>query len=176
LKEAMRAQPFADMNCSLARALSVVGERWSLLIIREAVMGSSRFDAFHQRLGVARNILQTRLEALVNDGIMRREASTQSVRIHHYVLTDKGWDLFHAIAALMQWGDRWMDDGKGAPVLLIDPRTGAPINSLKAGAGIDPQRVMLRPGPGADKNTVKRMSANTQNEASPSENMQKARR
>jgi DNA-binding HxlR family transcriptional regulator len=159
MEAAMPSQPFADMNCSLARALSVIGERWSLLIIREAVMGSSRFDEFHQRLGIARNILQTRLEALVSDGIMRREASPQSARVHHYILTDRGWDLFHAIAALMQWGDRWMDKGKGPPVVLVDPGTGAPITSLKAGAGIDPRRIKLRPGPGADKNTARRLSA-----------------
>jgi DNA-binding HxlR family transcriptional regulator len=148
-------------NCSLARALSVVGERWSLLIVREAIMGSTRFDEFHQRLGVARNILQSRLVTLVEAGILTRDKSEANARIPLYTLTEKGWQLFPALAGLMQWGDRWMDGGKGAPVLLLAASGDAEIQPVElrdgAGRSLDPRLIALKPGPGANAQTRRRM-------------------
>lgn len=149
-------------NCSLARALSVVGERWSLLIIREAVMGSSRFDEFHTRLGIARNILQARLKVLVEAGVFQKAYANGNARIPFYSLTPKGWELLPAIASLLQWGDRWMDDGKGPPVILLDGSNDNSIArvSLRDDGGqiIDPRRIVLRPGPGANARTRKRLA------------------
>jgi DNA-binding HxlR family transcriptional regulator len=118
---------FKDMNCSVARALDEVGERWSLLIIREAIMGSTRFDEFHERLGVARNILADRLASLTQSGILTRTISPGDARIHHYALTEKGRDLLPVIAAMMHWGDRWMSAAAGPPVVLVDRKTRAAI-------------------------------------------------
>jgi DNA-binding HxlR family transcriptional regulator len=153
---------FSDMNCSLARALSQVGERWSLLIIREAIMGTTRFDQFQKRLGIARNILTARLNELVAAGVLTREVSDESARIFDYTLSEKGWDLYGAVAALLHWGDKWLDQGKGAPVVLIDPATKKPLPrvTLKRGNGrqLSPRTVLIRAGAGADERTRRRFS------------------
>ncbi len=148
-------------NCSVARALGAVGERWSLLIIREAIMGSTRFDEFHVRLGIARNILQSRLRTLVENGVLERSFSSTNARIPHYVLTGKGWDLFPVVAALMHWGDQWLDNGAGAPVLLVDPSTDAAIPRVtlreREGDVLPPRLILLRAGPGATSRTRQRL-------------------
>jgi DNA-binding HxlR family transcriptional regulator len=81
------------VNCSIAAALGEIGERWSLLILREAVMGSTRFDEFQANLGIARNILTGRLASLVKHGVLTRQVSPENARIHHYRLTQKGRGL-----------------------------------------------------------------------------------
>jgi DNA-binding HxlR family transcriptional regulator len=160
---AMRRSSFENMNCSLARALELVGEWWTLLIVREAMWGTSRFDDFHQRLGIARNILSARLAKLEQDGIVERRATAQSARIHDYVLTDKGWDLFTPVVALMQWGDRWIHTKAGPPIQFFDGDSGKPIQTLAvrnaAGKLLPPAQVDIRPGPGARAATVKRAEA-----------------
>jgi DNA-binding HxlR family transcriptional regulator len=160
--ETIEMADFGKMNCSLARSLSEVGERWSLLIIREAIMGTTRFDQFQKRLGIARNMLATRLNELVANGILRRSASHESARIFDYTLTEKGWDLYGAMAALMHWGDKWLDQGRGAPVVLVDTKTHKPLPrvTLTQGKGseLSPHRIAIQPGPGADERTRKRFS------------------
>jgi DNA-binding HxlR family transcriptional regulator len=150
-----------DINCSIAAALGQVGERWSLLIIREAVMGSTRFDEFHQNLGVARNILADRLAALVAHGVMTRMPAADNARIHHYRLTAKGQDLLPALVALMQWGDRWVHPDIGPPVVLIDALSGQPIRKVELsgqdGRALGRMDVEIRPGPGATPTMRRRM-------------------
>jgi DNA-binding HxlR family transcriptional regulator len=123
-----------DIRCSIARALGEVGERWSLLIIREAVMGSTRFDEFHARIGVARNILTNRLAMLVEHGVMMRAQSPENARIHHYTLTLKGEALLPVLVALMQWGDQWLHAEVGAPIVLVDSKSKKPIRKLNVAA------------------------------------------
>jgi DNA-binding HxlR family transcriptional regulator len=153
----------AAMNCSLARSLAIVGERWSLLIAREAIMGTRRFDHFHRRLGIARNILTARLNELVAGGILDRTPSRESARIFDYALTDKGWDLYGVVAALLHWGDRWLDHGKGPPIVLLDPATRKPLPRVTLvnadGSERSPGMVVIGPGPGADKRTRRRLEA-----------------
>jgi DNA-binding HxlR family transcriptional regulator len=160
---------FGDMNCSLARALSQVGERWSLLIIREAIMGTTRFDQFQKRLGIARNILAARLNELVASGVLMREMSDESARIFDYNLTEKGWDLYGAVAALMHWGDTWLDQGKGAPVVLIDPMTTKPLPRVtlkrQDGKQLSPRTVLIKAGAGADERTRMRFSQERTNDS-----------
>jgi DNA-binding HxlR family transcriptional regulator len=122
------------IRCSIARALGQVGERWSLLIIREAIMGSTRFDEFHERIGVARNILNNRLEALVEHGVMARTPSTDNARIHHYTLTAKGEALLPVLVTLMQWGDQWLHADIGAPIVLVETKTKKPISRMSLAA------------------------------------------
>jgi DNA-binding HxlR family transcriptional regulator len=142
-----------DIRCSIARALGEVGERWSLLIIREAVMGSTRFDEFHERIGVARNILANRLAMLLEQGVMMRTQSAENARIHHYTLTPKGEALLPVLVALMQWGDQWLHAEVGAPILLVDSKSRKPIRKLNVaahdGRPLTCADVTITAGPGA---------------------------
>ena len=142
-----------DVNCSIARAIGEVGERWSLLIIREAIMGSTRFDEFHKHLGVARNILTDRLATLVEHGVMTRTPAPDNARIHHYRLTEKGHELLPVIVALMQWGDCWIHASIGPPIVLIDTNSRNPIRKIQVSAQdsrpLDRTGIEITAGPGA---------------------------
>jgi DNA-binding HxlR family transcriptional regulator len=155
-----------DIRCSIAATLDVVGERWSLLIIREAVMGSTRFDEFHERIGIARNILTSRLTMLVENGILTRNKSPENARVHLYVLTPRGRDLLPVLAAIMQWGDRWIHADTGAPIVLLDRKSGAAIQPLqlktKSGATVTADNLAITAGPGATSLMRKRLNATHQ--------------
>jgi DNA-binding HxlR family transcriptional regulator len=152
------------MNCSLARTLDIIGEWWTLLILREAMWGTSRFDDFHMRLGIARNVLTARLETLVTAKLIERRPTTRSARIFDYVLTEKGWGLFPAVVALMQWGDRWVHQKQGAPILFVERSTGAPIQTIavrgNGGRVLEHSEIEILPGPGADGRTRRRAKKN----------------
>lgn len=149
------------VNCSIARALGQVGERWSMLIIREALMGSIRFDEFQERLGVARNILNSRLSTLVGNGVMTRTRSPDNARIFHYRLTPKGLELLPVLASLMQWGDRWIHNEIGAPIVLVDRESQTPVRALEiSGQNGKPLRfsdIEIMAGPGATPAMRKRL-------------------
>jgi len=101
----MLHRDYADQNCSIARALEIVGERWSLLIVRDAFLGVTRFDQFERRLGVAPNTLTARLRSLTDAGVLERRRYNERPQRYEYVLTPRGKDLFPAIVAIMRWGD-----------------------------------------------------------------------
>ncbi|WP_433654026.1 winged helix-turn-helix transcriptional regulator [Nocardia sp. CA-128927] len=103
----MRRTSFEDMNCSLAQCLEVVGEWWTLLIVRDALFGVTRFDDFRDRLGIARNVLTQRLEHLVEHDILTREPYQDNPVRHDYRLTPKGRSLWLVVNAMRQWGDEW---------------------------------------------------------------------
>ena len=127
----MLGNTYEDQNCSAARALEVVGERWSLLIVRDALFGGiTRFADFQRSLGLARNILSSRLDRLVKAGLMERRQPERSP-YHEYHLTEKGEDLKPVVIALSHWGDRW-----AAP-------NGAPILYRHAGCGGDVQQQLV---------------------------------
>jgi DNA-binding HxlR family transcriptional regulator len=140
------------LNCSLARALGSVGDWWTLLIVRDAFFGSTRFGEFHESLGIARNILAQRLDALVADGILAREGTPERPR---YVLTHKGRELLPALVALMQWGDKWQSAGS-PPVVLTDA-AGRTLPRLRVegrgGEAVTADTLGFRAGPGADAGT-----------------------
>ena len=150
------------VNCSIQRALGEVGERWSLLIIREAMMGSARFDEFHERLGIARNILTDRLTALVGHGVLSRTPSPDNARVYLYRLTPKGLALLPVLAALMHWGDRWIHADIGPPIVLVDAVSGKPIREViiaaKDGKPLSPDKIGIKAGPGATPIMRKRLS------------------
>jgi DNA-binding HxlR family transcriptional regulator len=141
------------INCSIQRALGEIGERWSLLIIREAMMGSSRFDEFHERLGIARNILTERLATLVGSGVLSRTPLPDNARVHLYRLTPKGLELLPVLAALMHWGDRWIHADIGAPILLVEIKSGKAIRDVilvaQDGKPLSPDDIEIKVGPGA---------------------------
>lgn len=141
------------LNCSLARTLSSVGDGWSLLIIRDAFFGLSRFSDFQKSSGVARNILTRRLEALIAAGILRRDGSDTRPL---YRLTEKGRALLPAIVTLMQWGDRWESEDC-PPVALTDAEGGAvaPVRvETSAGVALTAETIRFAAGPGADPRTA----------------------
>ncbi len=117
------------MDCSVARTLDIVGEWWSLLIIRDAFLGARRFDDFQRRTGIARNILSLRLERLVQDGILERRPYQERPLRHEYRLTEKGRDLFEVLTALRQWGDRWTTGGE-PPLVLEHHQCGSVVSGV----------------------------------------------
>ncbi len=113
----MKNKNFAQENCAIARCLEVVGHWWTLLIIREAFSGVSKFGDFQSRLGIARNILTVRLKKLVEDGILQMENTGGQRR--EYFLTDKGRELIYVLVALSQWGNKWLfPSGRPIPRLV----------------------------------------------------------
>lgn len=150
----MRRTSFADMNCSIARSLDLIGEWWTLLIVREAMWGSQRFGEFEANLGIAPNVLSQRLDKLVQGGVLEVTASSQSGRALAYRLTDKGRDLFPVIVALAQWGDKHAAAPHGPPVRIVERATGraiAPLapHSARTGQPLHPRDVAVVAGPGA---------------------------
>jgi DNA-binding HxlR family transcriptional regulator len=143
---------YAGQNCSIARSLELVGERWTLLIVREAFLGTQRFDHFQRRLGIARNVLQTRLERLTEAGILRRERYQERPERFDYKLTEKGLDLWPVIVALLQWGDRY-EAPLGPPVVLEHRDCGGELDDRRrcrrCGAELTATEVRARRGPGA---------------------------
>ena len=120
---------WTDPTCPVARTLDLVGDRWSLLIIRDAMDNARSFTDFQQRTGVARNILTDRLRRLVDHGILKRETAI-SGRRQVYVLTDAGRDLFTVIVAMRQWGERHAFDDDEAHSALVD-ESGHPLARLR---------------------------------------------
>ena len=135
--------------CSIARALELVGERWTLLIVRDALFaGVTRFNDHQHNLGIATNILKSRLDALIDAGIMQRQTAPSGQ--HEYVLTDKGRDLLPALIALTHWGDRWATSD-APPILYRHSGCGteAGVQTTCAVHGpIDPADIEPEPGPG----------------------------
>jgi DNA-binding HxlR family transcriptional regulator len=103
----MQRTSFEAMNCSVAQCLEVIGEWWSMLIVRDAFLGVTRFDDFQARLGISRNILNQRLNGLVDHGVLERVRYQEHPPRSEYQLTDKGRDLWGVLTTMRQWGDRW---------------------------------------------------------------------
>jgi DNA-binding HxlR family transcriptional regulator len=148
----VQRKSFAGMNCSIAQCLEIVGEWWTLLILRDAFLGYSRFDEFEARLGIARNVLTQRLERLVEAGVLERAPYQERPVRHEYVLTEKGRDLWHVVLAMRQWGDRWAAPG-GPPVELVHETCGQIATAVPAcsqcGEELTLSRVKAIAGPGA---------------------------
>jgi DNA-binding HxlR family transcriptional regulator len=148
----MKRKSFKAMECPIARALDHVGEWWSMLILREAVHGSTRFDQFQKALGIAPNMLTRRLEALVESGVLERRQYSDRPRRYEYVLTGRGRDFWPVIVSLMVWGNKHFAPG-GAVVLLADKKTGRLADPKLIDAlsrtEITSDRFALAPGPKA---------------------------
>ena len=106
----MLKRDYEGQNCSVARALEIVGERWTLLIVRDAFLGLSRFEQFQESLGIARNVLTERLNRLVDEGIFERVRYSERPERFEYRLTRKGRDLQIALTGLVQWGDKYVSE------------------------------------------------------------------
>jgi DNA-binding HxlR family transcriptional regulator len=139
------------LNCSVARALDVVGEWWTLLVVRDLFFGVRRFEAIQTDLGIARNILTDRLTTLVEHGVVERRQYLEAPPRFEYWLTDKGKDLFGVLMALMQWGDRW-ESPAGPPLEIVHRACGQvtvpSITCSACGAPLGAGAVTMRKGPG----------------------------
>jgi len=113
----MKWDEIGDVRCSVARTLSVVGDRWTLLVLRDAFLGVRRFEAFQRNLGISRHRLADRLKKLVQHGILERRPYQERPERLEYRLTEKGIDLYPILIAIVGWGDRWMADEQGPPML-----------------------------------------------------------
>ena len=151
--ETMLGSQYDNQVCSIAGALEVIGERWSLLIVRDVFLGLRRFDEIQADLGIARNVLNTRLTKLVEQGVLERRRYTERPPRHEYRLTDKGLDLWPTMVALMQWGDRHTVPPAGPPVVLEHRGCGGAVDEHRVceqcGARLSASDVRALPGPGA---------------------------
>ncbi|WP_424184037.1 winged helix-turn-helix transcriptional regulator [Actinokineospora sp. G85] len=149
----MRRTSFAQWPCSVARTMDLLGDQWTLLVLREAFLGTRRFDRFQADLGIARNTLAERLDRLTEAGVLRRVQYQERPTRHEYALTDMGRDFFPALAAIMRWGDQWLDGGAGAPVVLRHRGCGHATHAVVRCAECDEElrvrEVSVEPGPGA---------------------------
>jgi DNA-binding HxlR family transcriptional regulator len=145
---------FEDMNCSIAQSLEIVGEWWTLLIVRESFLGVRRFDDFQERLGISRNVLTQRLAKLVDAGILERVQYSERPPRDEYRLTEKGVDLWPVLTTLRQWGDRWATPPAGPPTQMVHKTCGevasAQMVCSECGEPLDARSVRATAGPGAD--------------------------
>jgi DNA-binding HxlR family transcriptional regulator len=149
----MPKQSFADIACSVARTVDVVGQRWTPLILRDLFAGMTRFEDLRRDLGIASNVLTARLEDLERHGIVeRREYQHTPVR-HDYALTAKGRDLYPVIATLVAWGDKWLAGSNGPPALIVHTECGhattAKTVCAECGRELNAANVLAEAGPGA---------------------------
>src|SRR5438270_159073 len=114
----MRWSEIDRQDCSIAHALSVVGDRWTLMVLREAFLRVRRFEDLQARTGAPRPILAERLKVLVDNGVLERRQYSERPDRFEYRLTEKGLDLYPVMVSLLRWGDRWLTDRKGPPVEL----------------------------------------------------------
>ena len=141
-----------DQVCSVARSLEVLGERWTLLVIRDIFHGKRRFDAIQEDLGVARNVLAARLARLVEEGILEKRPYQQRPARYEYVLTEKGLERWPVMVALMHWGDRWLATDEGPPVVIHHKQCGGLVDDRgyceRCGERLDARDAYAERGPG----------------------------
>ncbi len=167
----MQHKSFGSMPCPIARSLERVGEWWSMLILRDALHGMTRFDEFQRSLGIAPNMLTRRLNALVDAGLLERRRYSERPPRDEYVLTARGRDFHPVLVALLAWGNKHFAP-EGASVLLVDAKTGAAVEPIlvdpATGRPIRKPDYAFAPGPAAGERTRRRYAA-VAREAAPAE-------
>jgi DNA-binding HxlR family transcriptional regulator len=148
----MKRASFARWPCSIARAMDLLGDWWTPLVLREAFYGIRRFDEFQRELGIARNTLAARLRRLAGEGLLERQLYQREPARYEYVLTEKGRDFFGVLAAMSAWGDRWLAGEDGPPVVFRHEScgrdTGAEVVCAGCGEPMRAQDTTMRMGPG----------------------------
>ena len=166
----MRRTGFADLPCPIARSLERVGEWWSILILRDAFAGLTRFEEFQDSLGIAPNMLTRRLTALVEDGLLERRRYSERPPRHEYVLTERGRDFRPVLLAMMAWGNRHFAP-EGASVQIVDAQTGAPADPVlvdrATGRPIIGPDFVVAPGPAAGEGTRRRLARRGRTDSGP---------
>ena len=145
----MQRTVWADADCPMARAVDLVGEWGSLLILREAFGGVTRFDDFQERLQISRHLLTTRLKKLVAGGVLARQPIEDGGKRQEYVLTPMGQDFCTTVVALRQWGDRWLFAPRPHPADMVDAVDGSVLAPLEVrsskGRRVGPGDIRLKP-------------------------------
>jgi DNA-binding HxlR family transcriptional regulator len=148
----MRQTSFAGMHCSMARSLEVIGDWWTPLILRDLYLGLSRFDELAEDLQISRNLLSTRLNALVGDGIVERRPYSEHPPRDEYALTEAGRDLVPVLMALTAWGDRWVAPAQGPPLRFRHQACGSffepQVSYSRCHEPVTAVEVDVLPGPG----------------------------
>src|SRR5689334_13295504 len=148
----MRWNQIGDLTCSVARSLSIVGDRWTMLVLRDAFLGVRRFDDFQKDLGTTRHRLADRLRKLVAGGILERVRYQERPVRYEYRLTEKGRDLYPIIVSLTRWGDRWMAGKAGPPIELVHKACGnvamPALACPECGEAVGARDMIARAGPG----------------------------
>jgi DNA-binding HxlR family transcriptional regulator len=147
----MLRSDYSGQNCSIARTLELVGERWTVLVLREVFLGVRRFGQMQGKLGIARNVLAARLERLVAEGILEKAPYSERPPRHEYRLTEKGLDLWPIVVELLRWGDRYAAPN-GPPIVLRHKGCGGELGERRAcarcGEALAARDVVAEPGPG----------------------------
>jgi DNA-binding HxlR family transcriptional regulator len=153
----MSIAAYAEKNCSISRPLSFLGERWTVLVLRDLFLGRRRFDDIQASLGVATNVLSARLATLTEEGIVERRRYSEHPERFEYVLTEKGRDLQPLLLALLAWGDKYTAEN-GAPMEVVhgDHAFHMVPTCSECGEPIDTHNVHSRPGPGANEEQRRR--------------------
>ncbi|MET1081175.1 MAG: helix-turn-helix domain-containing protein [Pseudomonas sp.] len=150
----MRWEELDQQPCSLSRTLSVVGDRWTLLVLRECFMGVRRFEEFERRLGVTRHVLADRLKKLTAAAVLTKVAYQERPRREEYRLTEKGLELYPAVLALVNWGDRHMSGVEGPPIRHRHRTCGQPMHGVlvcsDCGEPLAARDVVLSEAPGLE--------------------------
>jgi DNA-binding HxlR family transcriptional regulator len=148
----MKWDDTAGLPCSIARTMSVIGDRWTMLILRNAFLRMRRFEDFQANLGVTRHLLASRLKRLVAEGILARVPYQKSPLRHEYRLTDKGKSLHSLLMAIAAWGDEWMDQGAGPPMVYLHQSCGKHVRPVtvcsECHEPLSIHNVQPLPGPG----------------------------
>jgi DNA-binding HxlR family transcriptional regulator len=162
----MGRKRFGNTNCGVGQALEVVGDWWSLMIVRDAVFGVRRFSDFAKSLGIAKNILTTRLDHLVKHGIFEKVDVGNEGTHFEYRLTAKGDALLPVLIALREWSDEWVFGRGREPILILDRRTGRRVPKMRVlasdGRPLSRRDLLVVPGPGASEDTVRRFRGGRQ--------------
>jgi DNA-binding HxlR family transcriptional regulator len=145
---------YPGLDCSVAKALEVIGERWSLLIVRAVMHGNRRFSEIQESLGIARNVLSARLQRLIDEDILERRAYQENPPRYEYFLTEKGLDLWPALIALLHWGERYTERPEGPPRIIVHKRCGGRVNGRgiceECGQVLHARDAEQVPGPGRE--------------------------
>jgi DNA-binding HxlR family transcriptional regulator len=159
---------YEGQNCSIARALEVVGDRWTLLVIRDVGVGHHRFDELLESLGIASNVLADRLNRLVDAGVLERVRYNERPERFEYHLTEKGLELGVALLALMQWGDRYLSERPPSIARRRSDRSAVTVRIVaKDGSPVAPDELEFVPGPGLEPSRVGRNSSSSARARSP---------
>lgn len=145
---------YPGQACSIAKSLEAIGERWSLLIVRDVMNGNRRFGQIQRSLGVARNVLSSRLQRLTEEDILERRAYQEGPTRYEYFLTEKGLDLWPALIALLGWGDRHSAGPEGPPMLIVHKECGGEVSDRgiceRCGEVLNARDARALPGPGME--------------------------
>jgi DNA-binding HxlR family transcriptional regulator len=163
----MQRTPFSEQHCSVARTLDIIGEWWTLLILRDVFYGVRRFEALRTQLGISRKVLTQRLQRLTDEKILRRVAYQRHPPRYEYRLTPRGLDLMPVLLSIMRWGDRWLSEKGEAPVEFIHDDCGQVVLPklvcAHCGGELTARNLHPRPGPGAAADEIRSMRAASAN-------------